>query len=210
MATIESGDADPEDAAPSSSSPPQPPSLSPLTWTQVVAILDSGDLAQLRRSPAQQADYERYMATVVRPVWDTTADFLQCTKFGVAVGGVNPTSGKQVSAACQQQQQQSPSSLQSAERSRLCLLRNDFPYHFDATVDHWILWKWRGGPVTAAEVQAAQAELCGSDDDNNNNSPRCCRHWVTPPGLQSIPQIHHVHIVVFQHSQHQRTCRQPG
>jgi hypothetical protein len=163
--------------------PPQPSPTTPLTWKQLVVIISSGDLAKLRRSPAQQADYDRYMETQVRAVWETTADFILCTKFDLAVGR-HKTTAKQVALR-----------PQHAE-SRLRLVPNDFPYSFDAEhVDHWILWKWQGGPVTPEELEAAQAKLRAG-----NLLISDLRHWVNPPSLQSIPQIHHVHIVCQRRS----------
>ena len=99
----------------------------------------------------------------------------------------------------------------------LKLVPNDFPYDVDEGIQHWCLWKIGGSSHTEEilmdELQWALQEL-NSYDGNSCSSSGLIKQqhelskstvsnidkfstffWVNPPHLQSMPEIHHAHIL---------------
>ena len=113
----------------------------------------------------------------------------------------------------------------------LKLVLNDYPYHVDEGIEHWILWKIGGISSTEGilrqELTWAMEELDSLQADENSGSgciidrnqpetsfepveasqtssngaipsPIDSLFWVNPPHLQSMPQIHHAHMLVLR------------
>jgi hypothetical protein len=99
----------------------------------------------------------------------------------------------------------------------LKLVPNDFPYDVEEGIQHWCLWKIGGSCRTEGilmeEIQWALQEL-NSYDGNSCSSSGLIKQqnelsesavsnidkfstffWVNPPHLQSMPEIHHAHIL---------------
>ncbi|KAK1738267.1 N-acetylglucosamine-induced protein 1 family protein [Skeletonema marinoi] len=100
----------------------------------------------------------------------------------------------------------------------LKLVLNDFPYDVEEGIHHWCLWKIGGAcrteGILKGELQWALHELnsypsdgidCSSSLIVNQNELTgsdvsaidkfSTFYWVNPPHLQSMPEIHHAHIL---------------
>ncbi|GAX22425.1 hypothetical protein FisN_14Hu039 [Fistulifera solaris] len=150
----------------------------PLQWQEIQQIvLVEHDFDRLTRSASQQRQYELSKRAILRE-WASMLDYVLCTKFNL------------------------PSELQEGLKRvvrndgdnttlpRTALVRNDFPYCFEESVQHWILWKL-GADCTVEDIQKAKKEL------QSQLLVQDMLHWVNPPRLQSLPGIDHVHILVL-------------
>jgi hypothetical protein len=150
----------------------------PLQWKEILqTVLVEQDFDRLTRSASQQRQYELSKRAILGE-WASMVDYVLCTKFFL------------------------PSELQeglkravrnegdSTTSPRTALVRNDFPYCFEDSVQHWILWKL-GANCTEEDVQKAKNDL------QSQLRVQDMLHWVNPPRLQSLPGIDHVHILVL-------------
>ena len=187
-------ESEPEPASePASSSEP------PLSWCDIVHIVEvRKDLSLLKRNPAQERDYRTFRRDVDRQ-WTSLTDYLWHTKFHVP---------KMYRKNQWTVDRRSIATAASTQQIQLC--RNDFPYHWAPNVEHWVLWKL-GGTVTVDDIRRAKQELVeniynnnhndnnNNHNDNNNNHQSvvgASLHWINPPPLQSVLDIDHAHILV--------------
>ena len=67
-------------------------------------------------------------------------------------------------------------------------VKNDFPYNLDPGIEHYLLWSDR--VMLDEEVEA----YLRSDPVARQSSS--CLTFVNPAELQSIPEVHHVHVLL--------------
>ncbi|KAL9186400.1 hypothetical protein ACHAXT_005638 [Thalassiosira profunda] len=107
----------------------------------------------------------------------------------------------------------------------LKLVQNDFPYDVAEGIEHWCLWKIGGKSQTEGILRgelawalrglegleadgksgigcivdrAGEELLFGTPEPPQPASIRDTLMWVNPPHLQSMPEIHHAHILVLR------------
>lgn len=152
----------------------------PLVWSEIQQIvLMEQNYDRLTRSISQQLEYERNKR-IIQKEWKSMYDYVLCMKFSIPFDIQN--------------------NLKQARREegdhtkypRKVLSKNDFPYCFEDSVQHWILWKLEDS-CTDYDIETAKEEL-----HSLVQSPiRDMLHWINPPRLQSLPGIDHVHILVL-------------
>lgn len=70
---------------------------------------------------------------------------------------------------------------------RLVWRRNDFPYHFEPGMQHWLLWAARELPRPRIEALVAERFPEAQWD---------AMHFTNPPVLQSVLAVWHCHVIV--------------
>ena len=145
----------------------------PLSWRDLELVVRLGRLELLGRSHAQQREYNEFNSEL-RRTWVSVADYLLCAKFGL------------------------PHSLTAEGRREAVrppdfrltrLLRNDFPYHFEHGIEHFVLWKCGPEPLTSTEIDEARDRLAAEEGFAET------LFYVNPPHLKSILDIDHAHII---------------
>ncbi|OMH80937.1 hypothetical protein AX774_g5612 [Zancudomyces culisetae] len=78
------------------------------------------------------------------------------------------------------------------DRSTLLLKKNDFPYAVETDIEHYLLWSFNALKVgTTPEPYVKEyIEECFPSKDNEY------LWFVNPPHLQSIPDLHHGHLMI--------------
>ena len=99
----------------------------PASWSELEAIVASGDLARLSRSRQQQIEYERYKLILLQS-WNGILNYMLCEKFHYSPI-VDEQTGKLSARA--------PVDVKA--RIVRKLLPNDFPYCMETQIQHWIL-----------------------------------------------------------------------
>ena len=90
-------------------------------------------------------------------------------------------------------------SQQPGSRPALAWRRNDFPYNFEAGIEHHVLWSPSGPLPDEAIREEIAAWLSGL---HPAASVGCGSHsyetlwWVNPPELQSIRACWHAHVLL--------------
>ncbi len=152
----------------------------PLLWKEIQQIvLVEQNFDRLTRSASQQREYEMSKRAIQKE-WTSMLDYVLCTKFDLPF---ELNKGLKRAVRSREDDEASP---------RTALVRNDFPYCFEASVQHWILWKL-GGTCTDDDILEAKNELLLKSQPPIQD----LLHWVNPPRLQSLPGIDHVHILVL-------------
>ena len=146
-----------------------------LSWSRCKDLVAEDRLELLGRSHSQHASYHAFMDNV-RSKYAEVADFLFTTKFGFDAA-VDPVSGKLRAV------------VPTQVPDRLILQINDFPYHYEKGIVHYVLWKL-GTPLVEQEILDAQASLLAKEGAVE------AIFYVNPPHLKSILQIDHAHILV--------------
>lgn len=157
----------------------------PLSWDSILQIISTNRLHCLRRSTEQQQTYVQYLEEM-KIRWVHPVDHILHTKFQferVVIGA--DAQEKEESSI---RYEASPK-LHQVSESIIKLCPNDFPYHLEENVKHWVLWKLLK-PISHQEIHEAKQKL-----RNQHQSIVDIAHWVNPPNLKSIPEIDHVHIV---------------
>lgn len=169
----------------------------PLTWKDLHQfIVVEKDVEKMARSVSQQQDYERFKLQLRRK-WRSMMDYVLCDKFDIE-SMVDPETSLRY-AVDRKDLQTSPSAAvavdndyDSVKQARLKLTRNDFPYYLDEGIEHWILWKLGGSPISEQEILNAKTKLAARSTEEINMD---FLHWINPPHVQSLPGIDHVHIL---------------
>ena len=83
------------------------------------------------------------------------------------------------------------------DKTQIVLSLNDFPYYFEAGVEHWVVWKL-GDPISTIDIENGKMEIlrevgCSNVDFINDTS--VFLHWLNPPELKSLPDVDHIHIL---------------
>lgn len=153
----------------------------PLQWKEIQQIvLVERNFDRLTRSEAQQRNYELSKRRI-QGEWASIHDCVLCTKFEIPFEVQH--SGLKRAIRENRDDKRSP-------RTALC--RNDFPYCFEDSVQHWILWKL-GDACTDLDISTAKNDLKLQSQLPIHDM----LHWINPPRLQSLPGIDHVHILML-------------
>ena len=144
-----------------------------LSWRDLELVIRLGRLELLGRSHAQQQEYRDFNAGLLQS-WASAADYLLCSKFGLPETVL--TTGLRAA-------------VRPEDFRRVVLLRNDFPYHFEESIEHFVLWKCGPESLTAAEIEEARGRLVGELGFAET------LFYVNPPHLKSILEIDHAHII---------------
>eukprot|EP00956_Cyclotella_meneghiniana_P017175 scaffold27743_cov65-Cyclotella_meneghiniana.AAC.1 len=125
-----------------------------LSWSTLRTIILSSDLVKLARSEEQKLVY-RNGRERIHSEWESIYDYLLCAKFGFEE--IVQTAGKKRSnPTFEQLKSQSSNSY----KMQLCL--NDYPYHMESGIDHWILWKLGDqhvGGILSEEIDRAKLKI---------------------------------------------------
>ena len=175
----------------------------PLTWSELIEIIHHKDLARLTRSSQDQRTYQIFNYHLKQQYVSST-DYLLISKFGfdavpvVVPGEVsggdsgdgqeNQVGGDSTADRCRRRWRAQPSLAETTETQSI-LIENDFPYHFDDDIKHYILWKLKGGGISEREIQESKQQL------QTRFNTMSTLHWTNPPSLQSIPDLDHVHVL---------------
>ena len=167
----------------------------PLGWKELTQIITDGEFSKLTRSQADQRDYEIFKRNLLRQ-WKSIYDYLLVDKFGMAKE-CNQEDGLWYAAAAAPAAATTTTTTTTTTQprsARVVLVRNDFPYCMEASIEHWILWKLNDGSCTPDDIENAKMELRQQKTDGVELE---FLHWINPPHLQSLPDIDHVHILVW-------------
>mmetsp|Transcript_36111 Transcript_36111/g.80358 ORF Transcript_36111/g.80358 Transcript_36111/m.80358 type:complete len:167 (+) Transcript_36111:107-607(+) len=147
----------------------------PITWEKASAWVKecTGEsLSNLLRSPETLQRYMDHSAKVKRE-WRSMHDYLYHSVF--CTPAILDDSGKKHTTELE---------LQEASASMTVWRPNDFPYHFEASISHHVLWS--SSPLSNEEVEKHIAK----------NLPGYEAVWfVNPPELQSVRSIWHCHVL---------------
>lgn len=155
---------------------------SSLSWADCKEIVAKDRLELLGRSHAQHAIYHSFMANVTDK-YESVADFLLESKFQL------PVATDQISGKLRAE-------VGGDTPDRLVLAINDFPYHYEKGIVHYVLWKI-GSSLIDSEIIEAQRSLL---EDKQIGAADAC-WYVNPTNLKSILTIDHAHILLYIPSQ---------
>ena len=134
---------------------------------------ENGDIHKLRRAPNAQKQYEVWKTEQLEK-FGSLNDMLRNKIFGHDLVK-HPATGKLVVDS------------RSTRRERVVIRENDFPYDFEANIDHHVIWFESHAPPTDACIKDAIAGCFLS------SRPSC--FWVNPPHLRSVEGLHHAHVL---------------
>lgn len=146
------------------------------SFSEVEEIVRSGHLEKLGRSSEGQAKYSVYKDLVLQE-WKTVGDLVLASRFQLHYDMTND--GKKYV----------PLPNPSKPISNLILLENEYPYNFEEGIIHFILWKLDD---EVSEDDITQA----SEDIRSKHQVENMVHYINPPQLKSVLNVHHAHIVV--------------
>ncbi len=149
-----------------------------ISFSDAKSIIESGCLELLGRSLEQQLQFKVF-SEQLKLEWSSSSDYILSTKFGIPIV-LNPDETKSVVKPF-------PPEFQT---EKLVLSENQFPYYFEPTVQHFLLWKLNG-LITENEIFNAIESLKSSVVVAD------FAYYVNPPHLKSMPEIEHAHIIVF-------------
>ena len=162
---------------------------SALSWEDTKDIIDSQKLEELGRSAAQHAHYRASLDSIMEH-YASIGDYIKISKLDVE--SCDDGSGKLASTGKR---------LENARTSSLVLLKNDFPYHFESNIQHYVLWKYAATSdygigisdcLSTAEIEWGAQQLSESLFPLHVE----IQHWINPEALKSIPDVDHCHFVV--------------
>lgn len=146
-----------------------------MSFEQLRVVIRTNRLELLGRSEAAQAEYDSFV-NELRLVWRGTGDYLLSSKFNLPSS--TDADGKRF--------------IEPSQRNtQLSLHKNDFPYHFEPGMEHYVLWKL-GQPLEEEEIKAARDQLLADEGGGAEEA----LYYVNPPHLKSILDIDHAHIIV--------------
>eukprot|EP01038_Epipyxis_sp_PR26KG_P009976 gene9976-13418_t len=147
-----------------------------LYWHDILTIIETNRLELLGRSEDQQKTYNSFREQLLTQ-WKSIKDYLLVKKFtyDVEIGD----DGLKIALI-----------PNDREIFSLQLHINDYPYHFEHGVIHYILWKLNS-EIVQIEIEQAAEELM-----KKHNTTDWC-YYLNPPHLKSIPEIEHLHILIY-------------
>lgn len=166
----------------------------PLSWESILHIISTNRLHCLQRSKEQQQSYIQYLEEMKR-CWIHPVDHILHTKFQFSKVALRSTEEEEESSKLIYEA--SPKLGQVSE-SIIKLCPNEYPYHMEENIQHWVLWKLLE-PISHKEIHEAKQKL-----RNQHKTIIDTAHWVNPSHLKSIPEIDHVHIVCLHSNSQQR------
>lgn len=158
----------------------------PFSWKELLRIcVHEQSLSKLSRSVMQQYEYQLFMKHI-RATYQSATDHILCSKFKFEKRYDEET-----------RKYYAHPSLESIQESlsecyQIEVLPNDFPYYVENNIQHWVLWKLGSKICTDEEIADAKRLI------TERISPAVAVDfisWTNPPGLKSIPEIDHVHIL---------------
>ena len=158
--------------------------ITPLTWSECKEAVRENNLSVLGRSVSQQNEYNLFV-DAIKQRYCNVADYVLESKFGCAVRE-NEQTGKLEAVVS--------GVLTEKRTDRLLLALNDYPYHYEPGIVHYILWKV-GSPITSDEILRGVAEV---EDVLRCKENRCIDScwYVNPAHLKSVLEIDHAHILL--------------
>ena len=69
------------------------------------------------------------------------------------------------------------------------IMINNMPYNFESQMHHYCLWKI-GGKITQMDINQAIETLA------KTHKIQDYAYWENPPGIKSIEDVEHIHIVI--------------
>ena len=185
---------------------------------------DNTNLALFRRSASAQYEYEKHKK-YIECDWESAYDYLVMDKFGTKFGFEKVWCEDSSKYKARPSLKEASKFAIDNQMTYLRLVLNDYPYDVEEGIEHWCLWKIGGKSQTegilrkelswaASELQRLYADRssgssCIIDKDgvssfyelNSSETPSSVSdmlYWVNPPHLQSMPEIHHAHMLVVR------------
>jgi hypothetical protein len=157
----------------------------PFSWDELHQIIvQEQDLAKLSRSVDQEQEYQKSLLQLKRE-WKSVKDYILHSKFQLPKEMDDDVQKYYVAET----------TIDRIHEPILRVVPNDFPYHCAPGIEHWVLWKLgKESCITKEEIEFAQNVVQTEYSDVNENM--IC--WENPPGLKSMPEIDHVHILFRQ------------
>lgn len=150
----------------------------PITWGELSTLIASQNLEQLSRREDTMRNYQYFKANIIYAEYESVTDYLLCSIFGY-----------EASATAEGRKRACSNKLTDCVVWRI----NDFPYHFDWGMDHYVLWSTR-------ELQDDDihryVRLNLSRTNLQGEFPFEYQFFQNPPELRSVPDIWHVHVIV--------------
>ncbi|CUS24456.1 LAQU0S16e02124g1_1 [Lachancea quebecensis] len=171
-----------------------------LSWDQILDLIASGELQDLKRTPRVAELYQQYRADLAEQhttVVDAVIDRKLCwdRRELAALDARLPTPEARAAAIL-------------SDPTLYKLLPNDFPYDFDPRVSHLVLW---------SKVRIPLYKHCGSREMvpavydkiqsflQEKLRPHGVRHFtwfINYPHLQSVKAVSHIHILIYTENTH--------
>lgn len=145
-----------------------------LQWHELKKIVEDGALEKLGRCGDVQKKYVAYLA-YLRAEWESVTDYVLVSKFDYS----QAVESDRKKAALRP----------TLTECRIVTTSNDFPYHFDSGIEHFILWK-TGSSITSKDIAEETKKLC--QERNAADSV----FYINPPELRSILDLDHCHIIL--------------
>lgn len=153
-----------------------------ISWDEAKSIISDGSvekLARLERNAEVLASY-RLFRTQLMNEWLTVTDYLIATVFA-----------DHARVSCQDDGKKRAEMLVEREAPVKVWRMNDFPYDFEAGVQHYCLWSSQ--PLSYEEIISEIHSKFDQEDYDH-------LYFVNPPSLQSIRDLWHCHVMIkFQH-----------
>eukprot|EP00747_Dinoflagellata_sp_TGD_P163235 gnl/TRDRNA2_/TRDRNA2_181694_c0_seq1.p1 gnl/TRDRNA2_/TRDRNA2_181694_c0~~gnl/TRDRNA2_/TRDRNA2_181694_c0_seq1.p1 ORF type:complete len:191 (-),score=43.84 gnl/TRDRNA2_/TRDRNA2_181694_c0_seq1:100-672(-) len=153
-----------------------PPLERPLTWEEVAAAVDQGNLDLLGggRSAAQIDEYRSYKAEILK-CWASVGDYMLVDVVGLLHDTRKDENGKKAAVM--------PEKLPND----LIWKHNPFNYFMEEGIEHHCIWSMR--PLQAVDLEEVMYR----------ERPDSEVLWfVNPPHLRSIPEVEHAHVITRQ------------
>ena len=154
----------------------------PMSWETLRRIVEDGSLEQMRRLGRSEATLQSYHEFKARTAkyYESPMDLIMIKVFKCdwTVNDNNKFVHVPVS--------------RSSEQKGPFFVPNDFPYHTVHGIEHWILWSDR--VLDRREVHAFLRA------DSTARGAAAQLTFVNPVELQSIPDVHHVHVMLLSAS----------
>lgn len=148
----------------------------PFTWEDLhqIIVVDK-DLARLSRSVETEWQYKKEREQLLEH-YETIYDHILHTKFQFETW-LDKKSNKLKAVPPRD------------AKSKISLVKNDYPYFVEPGIEHWVLWKLYA-EISKADVDEAIRELQARHGDIMETI-----WWENPPALKSLPDINHIHIL---------------
>ncbi|KAM3162909.1 hypothetical protein ACU8KH_03175 [Lachancea thermotolerans] len=171
-----------------------------LSWDQILDLIASGELQELKRTPRVAELYQQYRAelaaqhtTVVDAVIDRKLRWDRCEL--AALDARLPTAEARAAAML-------------SDPALYKLLPNDFPYDFDPRVFHLVLWskvriplyKHHGSRETVPAVYDKIQSFLSAK--LRPHGVRNFAWFINYPHLQSVKAVSHIHILIYTEDAH--------
>jgi hypothetical protein len=164
----------------------------PFTWKELKQIVvEESDLSRLSRSVETERRYKADRERLLKE-YESLYDHILYTKFNFPRRLDESTGKWKVDTPTDLQEKSAP----PHRISIFSLVKNDYPYHLEAGIEHWVLWKLHSNVTKEDVVQAIEKLNVHYGDREAIDSI----WWENPPSLKSLPDISHVHILLRRKS----------